>query len=67
MAINAGDLDIERPGSNADVATSFTYNGDGTLATTVKTYNDGTTTRTYTKTYSYTAGVLTSISPWIRS
>lgn len=67
MAINAGDLDIERPGSNADAVTAYTYNGDGTVATVVKTYNNGTSTSTWTKTYSYTAGVLTGISNWVRS
>lgn len=67
MAISAGDLDIERPGSNADAVASYTYNGDGTLATAVKTYNDGTTTTTWTKTYTYTSGVVTSISKWVKS
>jgi len=67
MAIAAGDLDIERPGSNADAVTTYTYNGDGSLATAVKTYNNGTTTITWTKTYTYTAGVLTGISKWVKS
>lgn len=67
MANSAGDLDIERPGSNLDVASSYTRNGDGTLATIVKTYNDGVTTHTWTKTFTYTAGVLTSTSKWVKS
>lgn len=67
MAINAGDLDIERPGANADATAAYTYNGDGTLATVAKTYNNGTTTSTWTKTYTYTAGVLTSTSIWVKS
>lgn len=67
MGSSAGSLDLERPGVNRDVATAFTYNGDGTVATIVKTYNDGVTTATYTKTYSYTSGKVTGISKWIKS
>lgn len=67
MSVSAGELDVERPGANANVATSFTYNGDGTMATVVKTYDDGATTFTWTRTYTYAAGVLTNISLWVRS
>lgn len=67
MAANAGDLDVEKPGANADATTTFTYNGDGTVATVVKVYNNGITTATFTKTYTYTAGALTSSSKWVRS
>lgn len=67
MSIAAGDLDIERPGANADAVTAFTYNGDDTVNTLVKTYNNGVTTTTYTKTYSYTTGKVTGISKWVKS
>lgn len=67
MASVAGDLDVEKFGANANVSTHFTYNGDGTTATVVKTYDDGTTTFTWTRTYTYAAGVLTDISLWVRS
>lgn len=67
MSIAAGELDIERPGSNADVVTVLTYNGDGTVNTMVKTYNNGVTTVTYTKTFSYTLGLVTGISKWVKS
>ena len=67
MGTSAGGLDLERPGINKDVATAFTYNGDGTVATIVKTYNDGVSTATYTKTFSYTSGKVTSISKWVKS
>ena len=67
MGSSAGSLDLERPGVNRDVATALTYNGDGTVATIVKTYNDGVSTATYTKTYSYTAGKITGISKWVKS
>lgn len=67
MSIAAGDLDIERPGANADAVTAITRNGDDTVNTIVKTYDNGTTTVTYTKTFSYTTGLLTGISKWIKS
>jgi len=67
MGASAGSLDLERPGMNRDVVTAFTYNGDGTVATIVKTYNDGVSTATYTKTYSYTSGKITGISKWVKS
>lgn len=67
MVSSAGSLDLERPGVNGDVATAFTYNGDGTVATIVKTYNDGVTTATYTKTFTYTSGQVTGISKWVKS
>lgn len=67
MASVAGDLDAEKFGANASVSTHYTYNGDGTLATAVKTYNDGTTTFVWTRSYTYAAGVLTDISIWVRS
>ena len=67
MSIAAGDLDIERPGANADAVTAFTYNVDDTVNTIVKTYNNGVTTTTYTKTYSYTTGKVTGVSEWVKS
>jgi len=67
MSANAGDLDVEKPGANADATTAFTYNADSTVNTAVKVYDNGTTITTWTKTYTYTAGLLTSISKWIRS
>lgn len=67
MAGSAGGLDVERPGANLDVATAFTYNGDDTVATIVKTYNNGITTATYTKTFTYTSGLVTGISKWVKS
>lgn len=67
MSQNAGVLDLEKPGMNRDTVSAFTYNGDGTLATEVVTYNDGTTTYTYTQTYSYTSGKLTGVSKWVKS
>lgn len=67
MAVSAGGLDVERPGANLDVATAFTRNGDDTIATIVKTYNDGVTTVTYTKTFTYDGGLVTGISKWVKS
>jgi len=67
MSISAGALDIEKPGANRDVVTSFTYNVDGTVATIVKTYSNGTITDTYTKSFSYTSGKLTGVSEWVKS
>lgn len=67
MSQNAGDLDLERPGSNRDAVKSYTYNADGTLATAVCTYTSGSTTTTYTKTFTYTSGKLTGVSKWVVS
>jgi len=67
MSATVGDLDIERPGSNRDAVTSYTYNGDGTINTKVVTYTVNGVTTTYTKTYTYTAGAITGISKWVVS
>lgn len=67
MAIEAGDLDIERPGCNAKCSTVNTYTS-GNLTSKAITYNDGTTTRTWTRTYTYNAdGTLATKSVWVQS
>lgn len=67
MGILAGELDLERPGINRDAVVSYTWNGDGTPATKVVTYNNGVSTLTYTKTFTYVSGQLNSISKWVQS
>jgi len=42
----------------------LTYNGDNTLAT--DTYTDPITGNIFRKTYTYTAGLLTSVSGWVK-
>lgn len=65
--MEAGDLDIEHVGINADVSTDFTYNGNGDVLTIVKTWVDtqANKTHTWTKTFSYTGAVLNSVSKWV--
>lgn len=45
------------------MAQTLTYNGDGTVATIAATNG----TNTWTQTFTYTAGVVTGISQWVKS
>ena len=42
--------------------TTITYNGDNTIATSTVTWAG----KTYTQTYTYTSGLLTSSSGWVK-
>lgn len=42
----------------------ITYNGDNTIAT--DTYTDPVTTYQFRQTYTYTGGLLTSVSGWVK-
>jgi hypothetical protein len=48
----------------SDFAHTFTYNGDGTLATDSFVDADG---HARTQTFTYTGGKLTGISAWVRA
>lgn len=67
MSIEAGSLDVERPGSNSNVTKAYTYTVAGNLETETVTYDDGETVKVWVKTYTYNgSGQLESESAWIR-
>lgn len=64
--VSSRSIIVDSSGSrNVDVSSlphTYTYNGDGTLATDSVT--DGTLT--WVKTYGYTSGKLTSETAWVK-
>lgn len=64
VLLNTMPLDTAGNGINPDAyAQILTYNGDGTVATI--SFTDGT--NTWTQTFTYTAGLLTGVSRWVKS
>jgi hypothetical protein len=63
MALKLGRHEPEITVSMGDFPTTYAYNGDGTLHTIAIVIDDNT----FTKTYTYTVGVLTHESAWVKS
>jgi len=57
------NLDPLFQGNPSECVESFTYNVDGTVATATLTDREG---RNWRQTFTYTDGLITNITPWVK-